>query len=91
MRSLEDVAERSLRGKSCNDSAKLLLTALERELGNVQDEIPKGFRTIYEWAKLWNRGENTARTLISEHVKLGRMEKKMLRKTRLRAFYRAVK
>lgn len=91
MRSLEDVAERSLRGKSCNESAKSLLTALERELGNVQDEIPKGFRTVAEWSDLWHRSEARTRQIISEHLKAGRMEMKKFRNKRLSPYFRAVK
>jgi hypothetical protein len=74
-----------------SQSVQNLLTALERELGNVNDEIPKGFRSVAEWSDLWHRSEDRARQIIHGHLKTGRMEKKKFRKGRLHDYYRAVK
>jgi hypothetical protein len=67
------------------------LSSLERELGNYDDIIPKGFRTVPEWATLWKMGQSNARALIDRHVKNGRMEMKKFKRKRFSRFYRAVK
>ena len=73
------------------NSANILISALERELGDYNDIIPKGFRTANEWAALWKCGQSSARKTIEKHLESGRMEMKMLKRYRMSRFYRAVK
>ena len=51
-----------------------LSSALEKSLGNMPDEVPKGFRKSSDWAKLWKRGPSMTEKILREHVKTGRME-----------------
>ena len=73
------------------------LTKLERELGGFADDVPKGFRTVQEWADLWVRSHNYASKILNGHVNAGRMEMKRFRiatdrfKSRPVNHYRAIK
>jgi hypothetical protein len=73
------------------------VTELEMALGVMPDKVPKGFRTIAEWAKIWGRNRCSAEKIIAGHVLNGRMDVKKFRiqtnkqKSRPILHYRAIK
>jgi Fic family protein len=56
-----------------------LLVKVMAAIHQTAETPPKGFRTIEEWAKVWNMERTAARVTLHKGVSLGLIEKRTFR------------